>query len=104
MAQDQSVTTNTADTWATLTWVPQGADVAISLSGINGHTVELQANWGAISGGSFELQRRWTADPTDAVHFEAPRACSLRIGIPTGGTGTGSITGRIAWDEPVRRR
>lgn len=104
MDQDASITTNTADAFATLTYVPGGAQVAITVSGINGHTVELQARWGADQGGSWDLQKRWTADPTDGESFDCPRPCELRIGIPAGGTGTGNITGRIAWDWPLRRR
>lgn len=103
MDQDVSVTTNTADTWATLPYVPAGGEVAISISGISGHTVELQALWGADQGGTWDLQKRWSADPTVGERFYAPRTCSLRIGIPTGGTGSGEVTARIAWDWPVRR-
>lgn len=98
---DETVTTNTPDTWATISYVPQNAQVQLTVDGISGHTVELQAMW--LQTGDWEPQKQWTADPDVAEHFEATRICSLRIGIPTGGAGTGDVTLRVGYDYPVRR-
>ncbi len=98
---EASASITAENTFATLTYVPPGARVVVTISGISGSTVQMQAQWNGA--GSWEAQKSWTADPTEAEHFDAPRACALRIGIPTGSYGSGTTTVKIGFDYPVRR-
>ena len=83
----QSITAQ--NTYATISYVPQKARVAIGLSGISDSTVTLEAQWNQT--GNFIVQKTWTSDPADAEHFDAPRACTLRLGVATGNYGTDTI-------------
>lgn len=101
MATEATAAITAENTFAEVTYVPMNAQVAISISGISGSTVILQAKWNQT--GSWETQKSWTADPTEAESFDAPRACSLQIGIATGAFGTGTTTVKIGYDYPIRR-
>ena len=69
--------------YATISYVPQKARVTIGVSGIGASIVRLEAQWNQT--GPFVVQKTWTLDPTEAEHFDAPRACALRIGVAAGG-------------------
>lgn len=90
------------DEWAEISYVPQGARVAISLSGISDSTVTLEASW--LQSGTYEIQKTYTEVPAEAEHFDAPRACSLRLGVATSNYGSDTINARIGFDYPVKTR
>jgi hypothetical protein len=99
----QAETTITAgNAYATISYVPQGAFVAIEIDGITGSTVTLEAQWNGE--GPFYVQKSWTSDPIEAQSFDAPRACTLRIGIAAGAFGSGSTAVKIGFDYPVMNR
>jgi len=92
------------DEFAGISYVPGGADVVISLSGINGHVVKLQAKWNQ-EGSTFETQKTFTSDPQEAQHFEAPIACTLRLGVPTGDAfGSGNVSAGLRFEYPLKKR
>lgn len=97
-----SASISAQDTYATISYVPQGANVVIDLSGITDSTVTLEAQWNQV--GSFVVQKTWTANPTEAEHFEAPRACTLRLGVATGNYGSDTIAASIGYDYPIRKQ
>lgn len=90
------------NTYATIAnMVPKGAKVTIGLSGITDSTVTLEAKWNQT--GSYVIQKTWTANPTEAEHFDAIQCCDLRLGIATGNYGTDTVVADLAFDYPVEK-
>ena len=87
------------NTYATISYVPQKARVTIGLSGTFVATVTLEAQWNQT--GNFVVQKTWTAPPADAEYFDAPRACTLRLGVATGNYTSGTVQADIGYDYPI---
>lgn len=96
---EDTATITAQNNFAEVSYVPPGAKCAIGLSGITDSTVTLEAKWNQT--GSFVIQKTFTADPTEAEHFTAPRACTLRLGVATGNYGTDTVVADIGFDYPI---
>jgi len=99
---EASASITAQNTYATISYVPANAKVAIGLSGISDSTVTLEAQWNQV--GNFVVQKTYTVDPTEGENFDAPRACTLRLGVATGNYGSDTVLADIGFDYPIRNK